>query len=494
RACARRDVSVGFSSSSRQTPLMTTSGGVSSDSRLVTRMSSAPVTTSNSQAALFSVSVITAVDDQLHSECIIDSSTEVNCLGGSGGDGEHNDDNDEPPGASARYGSQDRSAKVTNRNRQRLVARARKRDRRQRRVSPERRKGVQDDSMDDGGNKNDTGIVTEKPMSTQQSSSSSEGEDHGTRLAAAEGWLAQELKDRNARVSEGQQIHPTPRARNDMVRTALMVGGPAALKELQEILHQQRATGSLRSLSAYATPAPEGDDDPAARRSLVIPQPQPQAVSTSHLHLHPDLRDFCRVWGQVDQLRVSDMLQSMVYRLQLAQLAGAYDRAIARAHPRSGDGLTQASQAKLSIFKIVFPQWSQVERPRRNPCGARSDWKKFSRRLEFSRRWSLLQRGLGQGIFGVMPTSILPHKLIEQTFRTGELELWVDLVTRFNPAAIQVGEKAFPILQNILRGQRLSAKPWRLERTVRAEIGAQPDPLLLLDEAEGFITSADEEG
>ncbi|KAL8684772.1 MAG: hypothetical protein Q9224_006140, partial [Gallowayella concinna] len=131
RACARRDVGVGFSSSSRQTPLMMTSGGVSSDPRPATRMSSAPVTTPNPQAAPSSVSVITAVDDQLHPECTIDPPTEVRVLGGSGGDGEHNDDNDELPGASARYSSQDCITKVTNQNRQRLVVRAQKQDRRQ---------------------------------------------------------------------------------------------------------------------------------------------------------------------------------------------------------------------------------------------------------------------------------------------------------------------------------------------------------------------------
>ncbi|KAL8672389.1 MAG: hypothetical protein Q9224_007579 [Gallowayella concinna] len=126
---------------------------------------------------------------------------------------------------------------------------------------------------------------------------------------------------------------------------------------------------------------------------------------------------------------MDDILRAMQYHMGLAELSEVYSRACT---------LTHTSDAKLTIFRLLFPEYARVNKPRTNEL-SQSSWRKFSKRLD------------------------------------------------------SVGEKAFLILQKILDGQRAPPTPCRLERMGWMEIRAQQDPLGLLDEAGEFLAWEGEE-
>jgi hypothetical protein len=107
----------------------------------------------------------------------------------------------------------------------------------------------------------------------------------------------------------------------------------------------------------------------------------------------------------------------------------------------------------------------------------RMSWSAYNARLKRSRRWFVAAQTLGWGFLVLVPTATVTPNWVEQTLLTAEWNIWLQLVKRVNPAAVQasrdfdawVGPLA---LQN---GSINSAERLRLEARLDMRIHEVPD-------------------
>lgn len=290
-------------------------------------------------------------------------------------------------------------------------------------------------------------------------------------------WFTEELKGlegKDAKPRESQAI-------KKMVKSALSVGGPKSMEEWQTLFRQWRLEITI----------PDGGDTPrliweemdkASRDLLIERQPHLQK-------LRPELCEFYRAWNQVNRLEADDILKAIIHRLQLANVREAYNRALSRVTGPGNRGQSQTSRAKVKLFRVVYPDWAKITQPMKNRL-TRSDWEKFNDRLKHGKRWSMLRETLGMGVFALMPTSIIPHRFVERNLKVQELELWAQMIHKFNPDAVQLGKMMETRIKAALMGQKLSSTHILLEDTPTAEIKSYPNYSVLLKETQGEVTAS----
>lgn len=384
------------------------------------------------------------------------------------------------------YTSQDRIQTSSNRNRKRIQAQEQKR---QRRLARERAKQKQQkEGKRAKGKEMEEGPETEtrqldRPRSrsptdpgsgADESSEDSPSCSDGERQLKADAWLEQ---------AWGTAPRPSPRVQTAMVRNALAVGGPTAMEEWQDLFRYWRNTNSIRTTLEIIDPT--GKTDSRAYQGLIARQTHLQGT-------HVNIRDFYRAWHRLDELRVDTTSKAIIYRIQCAALDDAYHRAFAQIKGKAIRGVTQTAQAKLTLFRMVYPQYWEIPKPKDGSI-TKTAWRNFNHRLEYAKRWAFLKQELGPGIFMIIPSSIVPHTFVEQTLKYRQLKVWVKLIATVNPGALPMGTAVCQTLEKIQRRQKLSSKRLRLEKVPTADLKGYPNLVSLWEDApEGMEISADE--
>lgn len=119
------------------------------------------------------------------------------------------------------------------------------------------------------------------------------------------------------------------------------------------------------------------------------------------------------------------------YEQQVAALKAADVASGRTGHKRQGDGNVR-TQAK----KIL---WEQVKHRGTDKLGRPWTWAAYNTQLKRAARWYEAAETLGWGGLLLIPADTVTPCWMEQTLRVAEWTIWLQLVLRVSPAAVQVG-------------------------------------------------------
>lgn len=104
-------------------------------------------------------------------------------------------------------------------------------------------------------------------------------------------------------------------------------------------------------------------------------------------------------------------------------------------------------------------------------------WSAFNARLKRSRRWFQAAQTLGWGFLVLIPTATITPHWVEQTLRMAEWDIWLRLVERVNPVAVQACRdfEAWAGPAALQNGSIQDAKRLRLEQQLNLRIHEVPD-------------------
>jgi len=255
------------------------------------------------------------------------------------------------------------------------------------------------------------------------------------------------------------------------------------MERWQDVYHHWRANGSLSS-NSHAEPLSHWHWD--LDQNVVFRQPHLQ-------HLKAEIKDFYLAWNTVNQLSVNRLLAAVCHRHKRADLFDCYQRALQRlALADNAVGERSETAAKQTLFRVLYPQWRDVENPNRNES-TKSAYAKYDRLIKAGKRWSLMRDRLGPGLFALIPESTVSHTFVEHDLKIEQFHIWVTLIQRWNSQAVELGRLIVSKVERALSGLQPSTKRLVLETVQRSKIKALPDMRGLLEEVdEGLLTSGDE--
>lgn len=316
------------------------------------------------------------------------------------------------------------------------------------------------------------------PPATQNTESCASDSDHLVHDEASQ-WLADQIN-----TSSDKPLRSTrPHLQRKLLKTAMSIGHASIIEQWQDVYRHWRANGSL---SSFVNAEPLSHSAWDLQQNVVSLQPHLQ-------HLKAEIKAFYLAWNIVNQLNVNKTLNDFCHRQRRADLYDSYQLAEQRlrltANP-SGERVDAA--AKQTLFRILYPQWKDIENPSRAEA-TRAAYAKYDRLIKAGKRWSHLRIELGTGIFALMPEFTISHRFIENDLRAEQFNVWVDLVQRFNPRAVELGRLILAGLEQALSGSRPSRKRLLLETIQQSKIKTIPDMRDLFEEVdEGLATSGDE--
>jgi hypothetical protein len=137
-------------------------------------------------------------------------------------------------------------------------------------------------------------------------------------------------------------------------------------------------------------------------------------------------------------------------------------------------GCTNNYWAKEYVFRILHPQWAeQSDFARRHDTKAA--WSSLLKQLAKGQRWDRVETMLGRGILGLMPESVFNHSWVERTMTNSQCIVWIELVQRINPAAVEYGKRIAGHLHDALSGKPVPPEVLVLERTLLKDIRGEED-------------------
>lgn len=236
--------------------------------------------------------------------------------------------------------------------------------------------------------------------------------------------------------------HPYVTA-NTMLRCARAVGNDTAKIHAAYFVHNWRRSGHPLVLESHA--------------SALVPQAaaaaaaSAQAIAQDPFHVE---------WAAVSFSEAVTATAGVVYRWGMASLGRRYQRKVdalksaaasttdAPAH--QGNDQKLRNQAKKAIWEEKKP-----------PCS----WKAYNARLKRSRRWYQAAETLGWGLLVLIPADIVTPNWVEQTLRAAEWDIWLQLVQRVNPGAVEASRSfdAWLGVQGLEHGSLSGAKTLRIE-------------------------------
>lgn len=151
---------------------------------------------------------------------------------------------------------------------------------------------------------------------------------------------------------------------------------------------------------------------------LVASAPSSSSEAAASISSRPR---FGFTWEAVTFSESAIATAGVVYRWGMASIGREYQRTIAEETSQGGEGQAR-SRAKRAL-------WDQVR-----PSGS---WAAFNVRLKRSRRWFEAAQMLGWGFLLLLPAATVTPNWVEQTLRAPEWRIWLQLVQRVNPGAVQ---------------------------------------------------------
>ena len=229
-----------------------------------------------------------------------------------------------------------------------------------------------------------------------------------------------------------------------MATKALSIGGPAVIEEWRGIVKEWRSIGRLRVRCNVDEVGEEELEEMQRRKGwLGRGDLEPAAL---------------RAWGQFavrwQQSAIDETVGRVLHIVERWRKAEMYD-CYARAH----GGMSSRGGVKRSSRALELAVWSIYGKD-----ATAKQKEKVQRELRYGKRWSDLRRSMGEGIFALMSNTLLPMTYVEQTLNNTTFEAWVEMLMECNGHAKGMGGDVWPLLQRMLSGKTLPARPLRLER------------------------------
>jgi hypothetical protein len=227
-------------------------------------------------------------------------------------------------------------------------------------------------------------------------------EDHASQEASNIAWIL------GQRVGKSDFLHTArhPHATADtMLRNAQSVGNETAKTHAAYfVLNWRRSGNPLRILSDMRTPLDTADPPSSFHVAMDAITSCEAALATAGIVYR---------WAMA--------LVGQMYDDEMATLAQADRSAGLHRGRRAGQGRLR-SQAKQALWKREKP---------------RMTWEAYNARLKRARRWLVAVRTHGWGLLVIMPTTAITPYWVEQALRIEEWMLWLRLVERVHPVAVQ---------------------------------------------------------
>lgn len=184
-------------------------------------------------------------------------------------------------------------------------------------------------------------------------------------------------------------------------------------------------------------------------------------------------------------------------RVAFAQQVNEYDAALAnwpkhikmREEVSVPNGHGKPSQAKRVLFCKAQGIAEEV-----NPHLGQHKalWVSFEKELTYGRKWAYIRDNLGFGILGLLPSDTAPT--FYERLTNDELELFVYVIGKFNPRAVEAGEVVSQMVREALTGGVVPAGRLALEDFNLTDSDAIEDPVYLFSEQRGSDALSNEPG
>jgi hypothetical protein len=270
-------------------------------------------------------------------------------------------------------------------------------------------------------------------------------------------WVLRQPTTSNGNfLSTAKQPYTTVRT---MLNKANAIGSAAAVETAQLFLDVWQSRGSpvVRS-----------------RGALVVPS-QSQAAEVA-----VDPIGFCGLWDTVTDIMVELKAQHIQYRWAMAFLYRMYDDEVKRLQvedkegPPSRRGRGGRGRLKTEVKNALFARM-------------KGDVTKdaFNQRLKRAGRWFEAAETLGWGCLCLMPYEDITQSWVEQGLCAAEWTIWLGLVKRVNPKAVEVGQ----VIDQWLGKDCIAGGPYPPKEQLRLEM----DLLATVASVEEMADSEEEE-
>lgn len=255
--------------------------------------------------------------------------------------------------------------------------------------------------------------------------------------------------------------------RETMVNNAMLVGSTQPVEEWYDIMQDWRTYGYNITTTTNNN---DIHDIPGIDR-------YPHLNTARH-----EFKGFYQAYSRVAHLRITTLLLATNHRLRLADMFIYYQKAIKIIDIGRTAGVSPRSSVKTMMFGYAHPEWVNVVSPSSDKV-TRSAYRDFEKMLSFGSRWYTIGTKLGFGVLALIPIISIPHTFLQTTLRLGQLDIWIELIQRFNPQAIEMGRLISPTMVLISAGKQLPRRRrLRLETIPRSSISMTDDMTTLFED------------
>jgi hypothetical protein len=258
-------------------------------------------------------------------------------------------------------------------------------------------------------------------------------------------------------VGNGKRKHPMTKADcNLYIAKAMSIAGPVAAQNWKDIIKIWRCNNTLVPRSSV--------DMISESQDLGLIEAQPV-----------EIRDFIRVWNQVEKSKINQSFQDMTYRLRMTRLHEYYQRINDVYFPDLGSGQTKRAARKRYLFDLCDNRF--VGRPLADATQSgifRDSWEGFKRDFQYAARWHALKTRLNYGVLGLIPSSVVSNSWV-QVLSESDFKLWLDTIELVNPTCILIGSRWASILSCAINGSRPDFGRVALEDVSSERLAASPD-------------------
>lgn len=276
----------------------------------------------------------------------------------------------------------------------------------------------------------------------------------------------------------------------DMIRAATVVASFEALEDWQRVMRLWRRShkdNSIKDISGNFQ----------ARPAL----PQPSGINTSADGLLQS-KDGTLVLGDIagtewKTLYYSalngegrDIIEGFCQRWRYSSVYQFYDRldtALNNAGTRSGrTGVGTSTLAKEMLYSLLCNR--DQDAGANIPDKTSKAWEDMDRMIEYGRRWDIIRSTLGLGAFALIPEAIVPNRFIYKVLSIERLGVWVEMIAKCNPKAVELAKKIEGLFQDCVEGNAPPKNMYKFELVQDWEHGIKRDSNSLLALLEPALT------
>lgn len=167
--------------------------------------------------------------------------------------------------------------------------------------------------------------------------------------------------------------------------------------------------------------------------------------------LRPKLNAFVHYWDVAirdadDRRRPASLLSNICHRVHLANLYDSYHEA--------HDMLSRSSGMKKKLFEASHGYRLRLDEHASDSHGA--EWNNFSKEIAAGAPYAQIRSGLGVGFLALIPTG--KCVFFTKTLKKDHREIFIELVKRFHPDAIEQAKKTARTLKQALSSKRSNGR------------------------------------